>query len=65
MKLKTRSSAKKRIKVTKSGKLIAQKACKNHLLSDKSSRAKGRNKYGAAVSATNTQMLSRAIPYSI
>ena len=65
MKLKTRSAAKKRIKVTKTGKFIIAKAGKNHLLADKSKQAKGRSKYGNTVDATNTQTIARMIPYSL
>ena len=46
MKAKTHSGAKKRVKVTGTGKYILEKSCKRHLLSDKSKKAKGRNKYG-------------------
>jgi len=47
--LKTRSGVKKRLKVTGTGKIKLGKACKRHLLSNKSSKAKGRNKYGLIV----------------
>jgi len=40
--LKTRSGVKKRLKVTGTGKIKLGKACKRHLLSNKSSKAKGR-----------------------
>jgi len=40
MKQKTHSGTKKRIKVRKSGSVVVQKAAKNHLLSNKSSRQK-------------------------
>ena len=40
MKQKTHSATKKRVKVTGSGKMMFQKAAKNHLLSSKSKRQK-------------------------
>ena len=49
MTLKTRSAVKKRVKVTGRGKFKLGKCSKRHLLSDKSKKAKGRNKYGLIV----------------
>jgi large subunit ribosomal protein L35 len=63
--LKTRSGVKKRLKVTGSGKIILGKACKKHLLSNKSKKAKGRNKYGLLVSATEVKKIKRQIPYGV
>jgi len=40
MKQKTHSGMKKRIKITKTGKMIFQKPCKRHLLTNKSKRQK-------------------------
>lgn len=65
MKLKTRASAKKRVKVTGSGKMLFGKANKRHRLVSKSAKAKGRNKYGAPVSASNMEMLSNFMPHSL
>lgn len=49
MKQKTHSGSKKRIKKTGSGKLMFQKAGRNHLLSSKSKRQKKVNRLGQAV----------------
>ncbi len=65
MKLKTSSAAKKRIKVTKTKKFIIAKAGKNHLLADKSKKAKGRSKYGNNVDATNYQNIARMLPHAL
>lgn len=65
MKLKTHSGGKKRVKVTGTGKYIFAKACKRHLLSDKSKKAKGRNKYGMVANATNVRALARCLPYGV
>jgi len=50
MKQKTKSALKKRIKVTGSGKIMLQKAARNHLLSSKSKRQKKANRLGQEVS---------------
>jgi large subunit ribosomal protein L35 len=63
--LKTRSGVAKRLKVTWSGKIILGKACKRHLLSNKSKKAKGRNKYGLVVSSSEVKKIARQIPHSI
>lgn len=63
--LKTRSGVKKRLKVTGSGKLKLGKACKRHLLSDKTKKAKGRNKYGLIVSGTEAARIRRQIPFGL
>ncbi len=63
MTLKTRSWVKKRLKVTGSGKLKLWKACKRHLLSDKTKKAKGRNKYGLIVSKTEAKKIRQQMPH--
>lgn len=62
MKQKTNSSAKKRIKVTWKGKYIISKSCKSHLLSDKSKKAKWRDKYGKEVSSANRRSIKFSLP---
>ncbi len=63
--LKTRKWVAKRLKVTGTGKIKLGKACKRHLLSNKSSKAKGRNKYGLIVSESETKRIKRQIPHSL
>lgn len=63
MTLKTRKGVAKRVKVTGKGKLKLAKACKRHLLSDKSKKAKGRNKYGLIVSASETRKIKAQLPH--
>lgn len=63
MKAKTHSGAKKRVKITGTGKYILTKACKKHLLSDKSKKAKGRNKYGHVMHSTNVRAAVKCLPY--
>ena len=64
MTLKTRSWVKKRVKVTWTGKFKLGKACKRHLLSNKSQKAKGRNKYGLIASAAESKKISQQLPHS-
>lgn len=64
MSLKTRSGVKKRVKVTGKGKFKLAKAWKRHLLSDKTKKAKGRNKYGLVVAKAEEKKIARQLPYS-
>ena len=63
MTLKTRSWVKKRVKITGSGKIKLAKACKRHLLSNKSQKAKGRNKYGLIVSSSEIKKIKQQLPH--
>jgi large subunit ribosomal protein L35 len=63
MKLKTLSSAKKRVKITGTGKYIVGKTAKRHLLKDKSAKAKGRDKYGHVLHVTNELAAHASLPY--
>ena len=63
MTLKTRSWVKKRVKITGTGKIKLGKACKRHLLMNKSKKAKGRNKYGLLVSASEVKRITRQLPH--
>lgn len=61
--LKTRSWVKKRVKITAKGKIKLPKAYKKHLLSNKSKKAKWRNKYGLIVSSTEVKKIKQQIPF--
>lgn len=63
MKLKTLSSAKKRVRVTGTGKVLVNKTGKRHLLSQKSKKAKGRNSYGVELSPVHNKAILASIPY--
>ena len=63
MTLKTRSWVKKRVKVTAKGKFKLAKAWKKHLLSAKSTKSKGRNKYGLLVSKVEARKIRQQIPF--
>ena len=62
MKQKTHSGMKKRVKVKKSGTVMVQKSCKNHLLSNKSKRQKKSHLGGMKVHSTRLNALRRLIP---
>jgi large subunit ribosomal protein L35 len=61
MKQKTHSGTKKRIKVTGSGKMMFQKAGKNHLLSSKSKRQKKFARLGQLVPTGMKQTFKRLL----
>lgn len=63
MKLKTHSGAKKRVRITGTGKIMVDKTAKRHLLSQKSKKAKGRDKYGKVISSTNMKAVKASLPY--
>ena len=65
MKAKTHSWAKKRVKITGTWKYVLAKSCKRHLLSDKSKKAKGRNKYGQVASSAMTREMRQCLPNGI
>jgi ribosomal protein L35 len=63
MTLKTRKWVSKRVKITWKGKIKLEHACKRHLLSDKTKKAKKRNKYGFVVSNTENQKIKQQLPH--
>lgn len=63
MTLKTRSGVKKRVKITWTGKIKVGKACKRHLLMNKSKKAKGRNKYGLLIAEAEVKRIKRQLPH--
>lgn len=63
MTLKTRSWVKKRVRVTAKGKFKLDKAFKKHLLSDKSKKAKWRNKYGLIASYSEVRKIRQQLPF--
>lgn len=63
-KLKTHSGAKKRFKVTGTGKIMRRKANKSHLLTGKPSKRTRRLRESAVVSESDYKNLKRLLPYS-
>lgn len=63
-KVKTNKSMAKRIKVTKSGKLIHKKAWVSHLLTNKGSSPK-KDPYGRVLSHKEEKKVRNLIPYKL
>lgn len=63
-KIKTRSAAKKRVKITGSGKIRLQKSAKSHLLVNKSKRQKNLHEGGKSTSKGNEAAIRRMMPHS-
>jgi large subunit ribosomal protein L35 len=61
MKLKTHKATAKRIKVTKSGKVLRVKTAKSHLLTHKANPTKT----DLTVSKNDTKKVKRLIPYNL
>jgi large subunit ribosomal protein L35 len=60
-KTKTHSGAKKRFKLTGSGKVVRRRANKNHLLEHKPSKRTRRLDGNAVVSAADTPMIKKLL----
>jgi large subunit ribosomal protein L35 len=60
-KVKTNSSAKKRFKVTGSGKITHQKAFKRHILTKKSTKRKRNMRIDSTVSSANLHFVKRLL----
>lgn len=62
-KMKSNSGAKKRFKVTGSGKIKRKKAYKGHILTKKSSKRKRKLGKETIVDKTNEKSVKQMIPY--
>ena len=62
-KIKTHSGAKKRFKLTKSGKVKRGSAFTSHILTKKSTKRKRNLRHGGYVDVTNESAIKRMIPY--
>lgn len=60
MKAKTHSGAKKRLHLTKTGKIISKKCGRRHLQQDKSSSSKRTDIYGHAISQADARRINKA-----
>lgn len=63
-KMKSNSGAKKRFKLTGTGKIKRKKAFKSHILTKKSSKAKRDLGKSTLVHSTNEDAIKRLIPYA-
>ncbi|HZJ77564.1 MAG TPA: 50S ribosomal protein L35 [Clostridia bacterium] len=62
-KIKTHSGAKKRFKLSKSGKPIRAHAYKSHILTKKSAKRKRNLRKTTVADITNHKQIKRLIPY--
>jgi large subunit ribosomal protein L35 len=62
-KIKTHSGAKKRFKVSKTGKILRAKAYKSHILNKKTTKRKRNLRKIGLVDTTNAAQVRRLIPY--
>jgi large subunit ribosomal protein L35 len=62
-KLKTHSGAKKRFKLSKTGKPIRAHAYKSHILNKKSAKRKRNLRKTLVANVTNQRQIKRLIPY--
>ncbi|MDD3692846.1 MAG: 50S ribosomal protein L35 [Oscillospiraceae bacterium] len=62
-KIKTHSGAKKRFKLTKTGKIMRAKAYKSHILNKKTTKRKRNLRKTTTVDVTNSAQVKRLIPY--
>ncbi len=62
-KIKTHSGAKKRFKLTKTGKVKRACAFKRHILTKKDTKRTRRLRQGAMTDATNVKAIKLLIPY--
>jgi large subunit ribosomal protein L35 len=60
-KMKTHKGAAKRVKVTKTGKLMRGKAYKSHILTKKSPKRKRNFRQEGPISKADTKMISRKL----
>ena len=63
-KIKTHTGAKKRFKVTKSGKIKLSHAGRRHILNKKSTKRKRAMRKAGYVDASNAPQIMRLIPYA-
>lgn len=63
-KMKTKSGAAKRFKLTKSGKVKRASAYKSHILTSKSPKRKRHLKKSKVASAVETPRIKRMLPYA-
>lgn len=63
-KLKTKSGAKKRFKLTKNGKVIRAHANKSHILNKKTTKRKRGLRGTTVADKTNTAAVKKMLPYA-
>ena len=62
-KIKTHSGAKKRFKLSKTGKVIRAHANKSHILNKKTTKRKRGLRQSTMMDATNEKVMKKILPY--
>ncbi len=62
-KMKTKASAKKRFRLTATGKVRANFACKNHFMRRRSKRMIRKTRGTTIMSAVDTKIVKKYLPY--
>ncbi len=62
-KLKTKKSASKRFRITKSGKVLRKRSFTSHILTKKSRKRKRNLRRASVVFKTEARMLKKIMPY--
>ena len=63
-KMKTKTAAAKRFKVTGTGKLVRNKANKSHILTKKTTKRKRNLRKATLVDDTNVKTMKKILPYA-
>ena len=63
-KLKTKSSAKKRFRITRNGKVMSSSAFKRHNLRKRTQKMKRANRGTSALCAVDARIVCKYMPYS-
>ncbi|MBR6396110.1 MAG: 50S ribosomal protein L35 [Lachnospiraceae bacterium] len=63
-KMKTKSGAKKRVKVTGTGKLMRMKAFKSHILTKKTTKRKRNLRKATEIDSTSMKAMRKVMPYA-
>lgn len=64
-KMKTKKSAAKRLRMTKSGKLKAKAANLRHILTSKTNKAKRQSRQHVYISDADHKRIARCLPYGL
>lgn len=62
-KLKTNKGARKRLKLTKKGKVIRYKPGKRHILTSKTSKRKRKMRRGTVLEGMEAKIMKKLLPY--
>lgn len=63
-KMKTSKTRKKRFRITKKGKVLANKTLRRHMMTDRSPKKKRQLRQGFQVSKTQVKSIAMRLPYN-